>query len=573
MATWTRQLTGTAPSATDADIIQAAALDNGTAPVDFDPTAVNSVRIQWTLAVTAGTFSSGGGSDVFNPIENPQLEDSTGTQLAQPVAGTLANLQSGTTTVSGDATDNSPNLTRSTAQWESADVDGDGTGLWASHTQNKGPDGVTVTLTALTVTIDYTPASTTQNLDPSTLSITPSFPTAQIDQQIQGVLLSVTPTFGTATIKETQTITGVTLSVTPTFGTATLIQEQFLTATLLGVTPTFPTATLIQEQFLEATLLTVATTFPFATINQQIQGALLSVTPTFPTANIKEIQLLTSTLVSLTPSFPTAQLNQSINASLLSVSPTFPTATLGTAVYPSTLSVSPTFPTATITDVYDITGVTHSVTVTFPAAEVEGAGTIQDIQPTVLSVSATFPTAKLGITVEGVLLSVVATFPAATLRSQIVGSLLTVTPSFGGATLDSVYDVDGGALAVSPTFGTATIALGDQFIEPTLFSVVVTFPRSNLLDSGTPLTPSDTEAQGIAQEMAAARGLSGDLDWLGSLNALNGGTNLDKLGVLVALGATPGSDVLKALEQLAFDGQGPGDFNELMRRWAESGNF
>ena len=56
MATWVRSLTGTAPSVTDGDLTGTASLDNGTAPGDFDPTAVDSVRIQWTVAVTAGTI-------------------------------------------------------------------------------------------------------------------------------------------------------------------------------------------------------------------------------------------------------------------------------------------------------------------------------------------------------------------------------------------------------------------------------------------------------------------------------------------------------------------------------------
>lgn len=156
MATWIRQGTGTAPSATDADLVGEYSLDNSTAPADFDPAAVNSVRIQSTIT------GSGFSDDSWSDNAGSALVTAANVELAQ-VAGTgSTGLQN--TSVNDDHTDSTGIPTgQTTAAWEGARLRGDGTVIpneWCTWVKNKGPDGSTLAVSAVTVTIDYTPVAT-----------------------------------------------------------------------------------------------------------------------------------------------------------------------------------------------------------------------------------------------------------------------------------------------------------------------------------------------------------------------------------------------------------------------------
>ena len=251
-----------------------------------------------------------------------------------------------------------------------------------------------------------------------------------------------------------------------------------------------------------------------------------------------------------------AQLNQAIAANLLSVIATFGQSTLSHNVSPNVVNV----------------------TVTFPGGIVEGGDEAQTMQPNVVSVSATMPTAAVTpgtASLLGGTFTVSLSFPEASLSpgvAALVPSALSIIPSFGTSALGSEVDLDPGALSVPVTFGTAEIALNMQFLVPDTLNVTVVFPRSITGHVGGSLVAVDTEAQGIAQEMVAARGGPDDLDYIGCLQYLSG-TNLDKLGCLNALGATFGADLLLSVWQITNDGGPTADINEITRRWALSGNF
>ncbi len=159
MATWVRLGTGTAPTSTSSDLVGDYALDNGTVPGDFDETAVNSVRIQWSIVGTS--FND---DDLWDDdsvvLETGVVEIST-----HAGGGSTGNQN---TTVNNDATDSSISAGLSVAQWEAALVRGDGADApdeWADYDQVKGPDGGNLAAASVTVTIDYTPAAPVVNGD------------------------------------------------------------------------------------------------------------------------------------------------------------------------------------------------------------------------------------------------------------------------------------------------------------------------------------------------------------------------------------------------------------------------
>lgn len=156
MATWVRSLTGTAPSATNADLAGDAALDNETAPGGFDPAAINSVRIEMTIAVTGGSFA---GSENHLVHNHARLVTTTVDFEADPNEAD-DNLDTGTSSVSMDATDSTVTQAASVADWEAAFLrPGHTPGpVWTDFNQDMGPDGVTVAVTVAIVTIDYTPS-------------------------------------------------------------------------------------------------------------------------------------------------------------------------------------------------------------------------------------------------------------------------------------------------------------------------------------------------------------------------------------------------------------------------------
>ena len=152
MATWVRTGTGTAPSVTDADLVGTYALGNATAPADFDGTAVTSVRCQWTIT------GSGFSDDSWNDDKGCALFTGTGELATFAGGGTTGNQN---TSIGEDRTDATPG-SGNTAAWESAAVRGDGTVIpdeWCTWVKVKGPDGSTLTISALTITITYTPTA------------------------------------------------------------------------------------------------------------------------------------------------------------------------------------------------------------------------------------------------------------------------------------------------------------------------------------------------------------------------------------------------------------------------------
>ena len=118
MATWIRQNTNQIQSA-DADLAGALDLDNGTAPGDFDPAGVNSVRFQ--LSVTGAGF----GDDRWTALRRASL----GTGSLNPDPSTVFATVD-TTDASGlantsnafDLTDSAPDTGLSTAGWEATRV-------------------------------------------------------------------------------------------------------------------------------------------------------------------------------------------------------------------------------------------------------------------------------------------------------------------------------------------------------------------------------------------------------------------------------------------------------------------
>jgi hypothetical protein len=154
MATWIRSLSANLNGSANTDLTGSPDVDNDTAPGDFDPANVNSVRFQWTVDVLSGTFV-----DDSYQTDDVILEVSPGgTQLAKTV-GEIGTLQSGTTSVSFDDTDLIPSTTASTGDWEGANL-GTGANAFAEFIASMKADGVAVRIAAssVTITIDYTPS-------------------------------------------------------------------------------------------------------------------------------------------------------------------------------------------------------------------------------------------------------------------------------------------------------------------------------------------------------------------------------------------------------------------------------
>jgi hypothetical protein len=154
MATWVRSGTGTAPSVTDGDLTGTYELDNATAPGDFDPTAVTSVQIQYTIT------GSGFAGDTWDDLRRAALTlNGAGAELAQ-VDGT-DNTGLGNEGSSTNETDSAGIPTgNSTADWEGAELNPASAGPYTTFNQDKGKDGGVQTMSACTVTITYTPVTT-----------------------------------------------------------------------------------------------------------------------------------------------------------------------------------------------------------------------------------------------------------------------------------------------------------------------------------------------------------------------------------------------------------------------------
>lgn len=260
MATWVRNLSGTI-QATDADLVGNASLTNATAPAGFDPDAVNSVQVQLTVAVVSGTFEAGGGE--FHTVYHQwDLVSSGATSLAtgNGTDGILDDGTNGGSTSSSDVTDSTVTTGQTVAQWEGATLNPTGgTAQWTDYVKNKGGDGVTVGITSLTVTIDYTPnlgqtiavnepseveSATIVSPVPGAVSIAVNEPTET--ESAQAVLAVPTFTGAVAFATETETagtVAPVAGAVSITVGSAT--ETESATATppiaVISIPVTFAT--------------------------------------------------------------------------------------------------------------------------------------------------------------------------------------------------------------------------------------------------------------------------------------------------------------------------------------------
>jgi len=159
MATWARTNTNQLQSA-DLDLAGALDLDNGTAPGDFDPAGVNSVRFQ--LSVTGAAF----GDDRWTALRRASLSTPGAAPNPDTVLATVDDTDASglaNTFNAFDLTDSAPDNAVTIADWEQSDVVAAGTSgttTYATYQQTKGKDGSTLTIGVgdLTVTIDYTPA-------------------------------------------------------------------------------------------------------------------------------------------------------------------------------------------------------------------------------------------------------------------------------------------------------------------------------------------------------------------------------------------------------------------------------
>lgn len=169
MPTWVRNDTGTLPTVTNGNLVGTIELDNATAPGDFDPDAVNSVRIEWTIDILSGSFVSPERQTVRDTCALTLNGD--GTEVATPVdPGGVVDLNSSVSTVSMDGTDSSIATGFTNAQWEAMELNeiDSGNAAYTVFDQDMGPDGVQIGhVTGIVVTIDYNAAAPPSDGGPS----------------------------------------------------------------------------------------------------------------------------------------------------------------------------------------------------------------------------------------------------------------------------------------------------------------------------------------------------------------------------------------------------------------------
>lgn len=158
MATWTK--TFNQATATDANLAGPLTIaTGGTAPGDFDPAAVNSVRFLFTVGYSSGTFND----DTWTVHGAASFGYSSGGyQELASVDGADNTINDATDDFAYDITDSTGIPTgASTANWEAAQVTHTvALGNFATWNKSKGADGVTVRIHSVSVIIDYTPATT-----------------------------------------------------------------------------------------------------------------------------------------------------------------------------------------------------------------------------------------------------------------------------------------------------------------------------------------------------------------------------------------------------------------------------
>lgn len=151
MAIWIRNSSGSLPTATNSDLNGTIELDNGTAPIGFDPANVNSVRIQHRIHIGSGTFS---GSENHTVLRTGDLTLNGNGSTIATINGSNATLDNGSGPIDTDETDSSPNQSFSVAQWETAELNA----TYTTFNQDMGPDGVLISFATpnfIVVTIDY----------------------------------------------------------------------------------------------------------------------------------------------------------------------------------------------------------------------------------------------------------------------------------------------------------------------------------------------------------------------------------------------------------------------------------
>lgn len=168
MATWTLTATGLPlTAAANSDLIGQITM-SGAQPGDFDAAGIIEVRFAWTITAT------GLSDDSWTLIPQPILRNGGG--------GTLASLSGNTESGLGNVTRNLNGTDTSGfgSDWSGPlTVGGDATDSWATYQQNMQADGGVLSLTALTVEIDYTP------LAPPVASFTASPDTIEAGQSVQ----------------------------------------------------------------------------------------------------------------------------------------------------------------------------------------------------------------------------------------------------------------------------------------------------------------------------------------------------------------------------------------------------
>ncbi len=173
MATWVRNASNY-PSGFNADVLGTIELDNATAPGDFDPDAVNSVRIQMRVQIASGSFQSGGAEfhDVWNHALLTLNGNGTTVSDNNDTDGRLDDTQ--TTPIDLDVTDSSIATGFSIAQWEAMELNPGTSSQWTDFVKNMGNDNVTVEVATspdVIVTIDYVPGAFNATIDQATFRI------------------------------------------------------------------------------------------------------------------------------------------------------------------------------------------------------------------------------------------------------------------------------------------------------------------------------------------------------------------------------------------------------------------
>lgn len=225
MATWVRALTGTAPTGTNADVTGTAELDNATAPANFDPDAVNSVRVQMTVSIISGTFASPENHTVFHDWNLTLNGNSTALASGNGANGSVSATVSSS---SSDVTDSTISAGFTAAQWEGAELNfnaaGDYASGWTQFNQNMGPDGVRVDVSAVTVTIDYNPATIVHN------------GAGSANQAVQATATAVIGVVGAGSANQAAAASGTALELTEFQVSGFVVWAEYVLGESAGVT-------------------------------------------------------------------------------------------------------------------------------------------------------------------------------------------------------------------------------------------------------------------------------------------------------------------------------------------------